>query len=446
MKTISKLYTLFLMAGISFTASGQEVALSLSDALKLARENNKTLQVQKLEKTLAASLTKEALGNLLPSVSVSGSYSYYFDQPVAFMPGSIVNSEKPVADVVVGGKNAFSATLAFQQPLLNEVARKQVKISKLNEALTGQQNRDVEDQLVVNVSANYFTLQVLNESIALHKQSLDRNTQALNDSRLLLLQGKALKIDTLRNFIAAENLRSTISYLESQKEVARLQLNTKLGLAPDIKINASDKLEVEEPTRYFGAVEINVEETLINRSDVQQLQLAITFNKSTLEQTRAQRLPVVSLVGGYQWQAQANDLEFGSYSWPTTSYVGLHASMPIFTGNKINTRVRQSNIRVKQSQLALQDLSEQAKKEVTALQNKLMESLRQLTIKERTVEAAELSFTMVNNRYKNGLSSRLELTDAEVTLTQAKLHQLQAIYTLKITHMEYRRSMGLLNQ
>jgi outer membrane protein TolC len=51
---------------------------------------------------------------------------------------------------------------------------------------------------------------------------------------------------------------------------------------------------------------------------------------------------------------------------------------------------------------------------------------------------------MMNDRYKNGLGSRLELTDAELALTQAKINYLQAVYNIRVLHIELQRSLGVL--
>lgn len=51
---------------------------------------------------------------------------------------------------------------------------------------------------------------------------------------------------------------------------------------------------------------------------------------------------------------------------------------------------------------------------------------------------------MTEDRFKNGLGSRLELTDAELALTQAKINYLQAVYNLRILHTELQHALGVL--
>ena len=90
------------------------------------------------------------------------------------------------------------------------------------------------------------------------------------------------------------------------------------------------------------------------------------------------------------------------------------------------------------------DAMEKAKTEVAGLESKLKEVLQRLTVFERTVEAAEMNYRIVNDRYKNGLSSRLEITDAELSLTEAKMNQLHAVYNVRMAKLEMDKALGLL--
>ncbi len=445
MKTKLILITLVLsMVAIAAFSQAEEVALSLAEALRLAKQNNKTLQVQYMEERVADGSVKEARSAMLPSISAQGNYTYYLNRQVIFMPGSFVGNENdPVVDVAVGGRNAIGANVYLQQAIVNEAARKQIRSSKLEAAIQSQRSRVLESDMVVRVSENYFTIQLFQASIALHQQSLERNNRALRDSRSLYHQGKALKVDTLRNYIEVENLKSTVSYLSNQLEVHLLQLKNDLGISSATSVRVIDSLSSDNShdVLVFSTFD---DEQLLNRPDLQEGRLSVSLHKNYLEQSRAQRLPVLSLIGSYQLQAQADDLKFNSYNWPRTSFAGLQANVPIFTGNKINARVNQSNWRLKQSQTMLQQLHDNAKTEKEMLENELQETVKQVGIQQRTVEAATLSYTMVRDRYQNGLSSRLELSDAELALTQAKLNQLQAVYMVRLTQLKYQRALGLL--
>ena len=429
----------------SLNLQAQERKLSIEEALKLARENNKELKIERLESKSAREETILSKASMLPTISANGSYSHYFNKQVIFMPGAFTGNEgEPVVDVAVGGKNVFNTYVSLHQPMISEASRRQVKASRINESMQDLDAKEHSLNLIVKVTATYYQTLLVKESIVLNKQSLVRNLRSLEDSRMLLLQGKSLKVDTLRNFIVVENLNTTISYLENQRDVLLLQLKQLIGIDKDEVLLLTDSLKHDTEVRYFSAVESASTEAIQNRPDIQLKKLNVEMNRNVLSQSKAQRLPTLSLLGMYQIQAQADNKSLDSYRWPRTSFIGLQANIPIFTGNRINSKIRQSDMQLQASQLRLEDATEKAKTELATLQNNLKEILQRLSAQERTVQAAQMNFKILDDRYKNGLSSRLELSDAELALTEAKMNQLQLTFNLKIAKLQLDKALGIL--
>jgi len=425
--------------------NAQNKVLSLDQALRLAQENNKSLKIKSYEEQYTKEEIKISQANMLPSVNASGNYSYYFDRQVIFMPGAFTGNEtEPVVDVAVGGKNTFNTYVTLSQPIVNESARRQIKAAKLQNAIAALNTKDYTSNLTLEVSVVYLKTLLIQESIKLNEQSLTRNNRSLADSRSLYAQGKSLKIDTLRNFILVENLKTTLAHLENQHRVSILHLKQILGLEAQTEVTLSDSLKHNVEVRYFAAVEKSYQEVFTNRPDIQQKQLNIELSRNLLSQTRATRMPTISLVGAYQIQAQADNIKLESYRWPKTSFVGLQANIPLFSGNRINSKIRQSTIQLEKSELEYADAKEKTETEIATLEYNLKEVFQRLTTQQKTVEAAQMNFNIVNDRYQNGLSSRLELSDAELALSEAKMNQLYSIYNVKIAKLQLDKALGLL--
>jgi outer membrane protein TolC len=445
MKTKIQVYIIGLMAMFPLINNAQNKVLSLDQALRLAQENNKSLKIKSYEEQYTHEEIKISQANMLPSVNASGNYSYYFDRQVIFMPGTFTGNEtEPVVDVAVGGKNTFNTYVTLSQPIVNESARRQIKAAKLQNAIGGLNTKDYKSNLTLEVSVVYLKILLIQESIRLNEQSLKRNNRSLADSRSLYVQGKSLKIDTLRNFILVENLKTTLAHLENQHRVSILHLKQILGLEAQIEVTLSDSLKHDVEVRFFDAVEKSYQEVFTNRPDLQQKQLNIELSRNLLSQNRAMRLPTISLVGAYQIQAQADNIKFESYRWPKTSFVGLQANIPLFSGNRINSKIRQSTIQLEKSELEYADAKDKTETEIATLENNLKEVFQRLTTQQKTVEAAQMNFNIVNDRYQNGLSSRLELSDAELALTEAKMNQLYSIYNVKIAKLQLDKALGVL--
>lgn len=443
------IYIAMALLGLSSSNAlyAQKHTLTLKAALEMAKEGNKTLQIQLLEELNSKEVIRETKNNFLPSISANAGYSYYFDRQVIFLPGSFANSTKPVQDITVGGKNVYNAYLSLYQPIFDSKKQQQIKIANLNDEIEKEKTEDLSSRIAYQVSAHYLTMVLMNHQESLLQESLQRNIQALKDSRSLYEQGRSLKSDTLRSSLAVSNLKSSLSYLKSTIEVAAIELKRLIGTDALGEIEVTDELILTEDARIKSLYQIEdaVGIAQNNRKDLIIQQLAIHLQEKKKKAIQAEQLPQLSVVGQYQIQAQEDTMDFGQYALPKTTYLGVQLNIPIFSGNRIKSQINQAKIKTHQEEIKLADLNDKVKTELSTILSKQKEGFSQLDIQQNAVELAELNQQMIDNRFKNGLGSRLELTDAELALTQAKLSYSNALYTLRMLEIELQFALGLLD-
>jgi len=441
------LFTAMLLISGLNVVHAQKRKLSLTDALEMAKKGNKALQVQVLEEINAQEMTRETKAGLLPSISGNVGYSYFFDRQAIFLPGSFAGTNKPVQDIAVGGKNAYNAYLSLNQPIIAPGIRHQTIVAAINEKIEIEKTADLKSRVALHVSTRYLDILMMNRQLGLLDQSLQRNIKVLQDSRYLLAQGNGLKSDTLRSFIAVENLKSSVSYLKNNIEVSGIDLKRLIGLEDPAELELTDNLEldIEETKSMLYQIDEAFQIAEANRKDLNIQKFSIHLQQRKIKATQALLLPQLSLIGQYQVQAQADDMKFGQYNLPRTSYLGLQLTVPIFNGNRTKSQISQAKIKAEQEDIRLNDLKDEVKTELVTIISKWKEADTQMDIQETTVQSAELNHFMMDDRFKNGLGSRLELTDAELALTQAKLNYLNAVYNLRILHVELQHALGLLN-
>lgn len=426
--------------------SAQEKKLSLKEALALARQGNKALQLQLLEEKQATEQTRESKSRLLPFIAAGVAYTYYFDRQQIFLPGSFAGTDKAVQEVAVGGRNALNGFVSLYQPVLDPVANKLIKASGINEKIREKQTQHLEAGVALQVSTGYLGIVMMQGQLDLLQQSYARNVRALQDARMLLAQGKGLRSDTLRSFIAVENMRSSVSYLKNNIEVSGMELKRLIGLEERQQLVLTDQLETGLETLPGEGYPVKqaVAVADANRSDLHARQWMISRQLQYVQAAKAELLPRLTLLGQYQVQAQADNLKFNEYVWPRTSFLGLQLGIPIFNGGRNRSRISQAKIILQQEQVRLNDLKDEVKTTLASIVSKEQEALTQLKIQATTVQSAALNHQMTADRFKNGLGARLELTDAELALTQAKINYLQAVYNLRILRIEMQHALGLL--
>ncbi|UFH53404.1 TolC family protein [Spirosoma sp. KNUC1025] len=402
--------------------------LTIDSAVKLALDKNRDLQVATLETTKSAQKVTEARSYALPNVAGSAQYLYYFNKQVSFLPGSFVGlPENQLATFRVGGSNALFGGIAATQPLFQSGIKSGIKAAQIDEAATTEALADVRANVVTDVKKAYLDVLITQEQLRLQQQSIARNEQALKDARSLLAQGRASRVDTLRAFVTVENLRPAIIQLTNRIGITKTVLKRTMGLDERETIELQDSLRYEDSQVLTPSADVYFE-AVQARPEVRRLELIEQLNREQVAIQTAERRPKLAAIGLAQSQSQANNFRIGDYNWPVSTYLGLQLSVPIFTGFRTNSRIQQAQITRQQSEVQVANLKEIVRAQVKIALANVDEARLRIETQRQTISVAELGYRITRDRWKQGIASRLDMSDAELSLTQAKSNYLQAVY------------------
>ncbi|HEU4551604.1 MAG TPA: TolC family protein [Chitinophaga sp.] len=422
------------------TGNAQTLSLSLHDAVSLAIRHNRALKAAGIDVRIAQEQRKVARSLSLPSAGIGAQYAHYFDLPVFFGLGETDDKNK-VPYSRFGGRDQFTAALSASYPVYNPAARPSQREAQLQEKASRSSYAAKEINISAAVKRTYLGILVLNERLKLQYESLQRNNKALQDARSLLAQGRALRVDTLRAYTTVKNLEPDMLRLNKAIEVGKLQLTTLIGIDTVQDVILTDSLLHPDAITIPGEAAV-YETAKANRPDLQQLNLNRQIRGQGIALAKARRLPVVSLVGQYQLQTQAHRFDFFNASWPAASFAGAQVTVPLFSGSSNLAKIRQARLSYEQSGIQLTDAYEQLKTEVRQVVANLQETFERMQTQEQVKTTAAESYTIVQYRYQKGVTSRLELTDAELALTTAQLNYLEAVYDYLSARIELDRTTG----
>ncbi|MFL5747473.1 MAG: TolC family protein, partial [Niastella sp.] len=277
--------------------------------------------------------------------------------------------------------------------------------------------------------------------LKLQQESLLRNEKALADARSLLAQGRGLRVDTLRAYTAVENLKPDMLKLNYAIETGKQQLITLMGMDSLTQITLTDSLVANTPIAIPSENEL-YEQALRQRPDLQALLLQQQMSEQQTVLAKAARLPVVSAVGQYQLQTQARKFDFVNANWPSTSFAGAQVVLPLFTGFSNQAKIRQAEYAHDQSGIRITEAQQALKTMVKQVIANLKETHDRLQTQLKVKETALLGYDIVQYRYAKGVTSRLDLTDAELALTAAQLNYLEAVFDYRSAAIELARTSG----
>ncbi len=450
-----RLYLFSLVAAISFVltpvplfavavgeADGKVLPLSLQEAVTTGLERNRDLEVARLEKDIAHQKVREAWAGVLPQLDAGFDYTRTLEPSVIYFPDITGSDPTRLIPLEISQDNSMVASLSLSQALFNLKAIAGIKASSIVKKISMEAYRQAEADVVSAIKKAYYNVLIADEQVSILEQSISRWETALRDSRALFREGVAADIDTLKAFLSVENIKPDLIKAKNNASVARTQLKNSIGIDAASRISLTDSL-VYRRGEYPDDVAPAYAEALKARPEVRQLEHRIEAEAQNVNAARAERFPAINAVGQLQAQTQFNDdVALEDTDWPVTSSVGVQVSLPLFTGFRISSQVEQARLGRLQSMTRLDDLKADIRAEVEMKLSGLDESRKRIEVQERTIRTAERSYEITLLRFREGIGSQLELSDAELQLNKAKTNYLQAIYDYLIARVDCDKALG----
>ncbi|MEH2060530.1 MAG: TolC family protein [Nostoc sp.] len=412
-------------------------AITLAQALELARRNNHDLQVSILQLERSRAAVREAQAALLPTLGLTGditrsqSASGQLEDQLYQQEGLL----SPNAGIPATAFNG-SAQLTYN---LYTSGNREATIRQAEEQERSDQLA-VETQfetIRLNVATDYYNLQQADEQVRISQSAVLNSEASLRDAQSLERAGVGTRFDVLRAQVNLANSQQNLINAISQQQVARRQLATRISLSQSVNISAAD------PVQLAGLWNQSLEQTIVlafqNRSELQQ-QLA---QRNISEQQRRQALsalgPQVSLVASYSLLDQFND----NISATDGYAVGVRASLSLYDGGAAKARAAQarSNIAIAETQFAEQ--RNQIRFQVEQAYSTLQSSLTNVQTSITGLEEAREALRLARLRFQAGVGTQTDVINSENDLTTAEGNRVSAILNYNKALAQLQRSVTL---
>ncbi len=444
--TIKRFTLLVSLISISQIGHAQQetpepLKLDLTTALKIAQDNNPTIKIAELEIERVDYSKKEALGNLLPSLSASGQYSNSIMKSVMFMPESFSAMMGGQKYMEIGYKNSYTGTVSAALPLVNFALWEQIK-SKQNEIdLILEKARASKIDMAKQVKDAYFAVLLAKNSLKVLERSINNAKETLKTTETSFAQGVVSEYDLIRAKVQVNNLNPSYISAKNGLELAILQLKMILSLPQEQEIVFTENLE-DFSNRIISVSAAESESAANNNSDIMQLELNIVSLKNSLRLVNSQHLPSLSAFGQYSYQTQSDDFKFADYNWVGSAAIGLQLSIPIFNGRTVVNKAKQLKISLQELELQKQYASDGINLQIQSAINSMKAAQEQLLVNKDAISQAERGYEIAKVRYQTGTGTILELNDSELSMTQANLNYQQSLYNFLTAQTNLEKVLG----
>lgn len=431
------------LPAVERSVSGETVlTLSLDEAVSTGLDRNRDLEIARLDRDIASQKVREAWADMLPQLDAGFDYTRTLEPSIIYFPDIEGGDLTRLIPLEVSLDNSMSASLSLTQPLFDLKAIAGIRASTTVKKISMESYRKIKAEVISNIKTSYYNVLIAAEQVKILEQSIARWETALRDSRSLFKEGVAADIDTLQAFLSVENIKPDLIEAKNQAVIVRTKFKNIIGLDLVQNVILSDSL-VYQPGKYPQDVSAAYAEALAARPEVRQFELQVEADAQNVSKTRAERFPTITAVGQLQAQTQFDDgTAIENTDWPVTSYIGAQVSLPLFTGFRTSAQVEQAKLGRLQSIARHEDLKADIRAELEMKLSDLEESRKRIEVQDRTIRTAERSYEITQLRFREGVGSQLELSEAELQLNKAKTNYLQAVYDYLIARVECDRALG----
>jgi outer membrane protein len=402
--------------------------LTLDDAIAIALEAQPTIQATLYDYAAARARVREAFAPLLPQLSGSAAAVRSHS---SVLPNSTTSGGRTVVAVSRQPADTFLAQVQLSQLLFDfgktmaatQVARKLAEVSA--------EGVELQRQLIaLTVKEAYTNILLAQRLIRVQEQAVERAELNLSSAKGFYDVGTQPLSTVVRAEVDVANAKVDLINARNALRTARVALNTALAIDASTETEIQDNLEYQPTTLDRAALRA---EALRQSPEYRQARLQTAAAAAGVQQASRNFLPNITGTGSYggsQLELNPNWSLILAFSWNIFDGGNLIAAY-----DEAKANLGAAGARVKVAELTLIQNLEQAEIAVEAAQQRI-EAARVL------IASSQENFRLAQGRFDVGVGTILEITDAQLALTQAQNTEAQALADYRIALAQLDRAAG----
>lgn len=420
--------TAVLLVFVSVRTEAQ-AGFTLQEAMDYAAKNSYMIQKSEMDVDKADGKVKETTGMGLPQISGMGEFQNFLDIPTVLVPDFGGNPENLIPAQfgtnynITGGVEANQLLFDGSYIVALQAAR---TYRELSENVYFKTKQEVKAAV-----ANAYAAVIV---AAENRKTLEGNYEALqttyDETRALYEEGFAEEQDADQLNILLRNNKNQLAQAERLESIASKLLKFQMGIPVDSNITLQDSID---KIVGFGIDPSSAAEPFNENANID-FRIALTNQTAKeleLKNQRALALPRLNAFFSYRQQFFSNELNVGANNvWFPATVWGLNLNVPLFTGLQRHYAIKQSQIELEQAHLERIEKSEELKMEFERYKSDFSFALEQFKNNKDNLDLAEKILNNETIKFKEGVSSGLDLAQVQQQFFQTQSEYVQSINSL----------------
>lgn len=424
------LIILLLFVSLSFAQDQKGTyAFSLKQAIEHALQNNYSVINANRDIEAAKQKKWETTTIGLPQINGAIGYQNNIEIQKSLIPAEIFGGTPGTfQEVAFGVKHNMNASLTLSQLIFDgsylvglQSAKTYLKISENAKVKTNQEITE----LVIN---SYGNVLLADESILVLEKNKKNLEQTLFQTSEIFKNGFIEEENVEQLQITLTSVENSLKNVKKQRNIALNMLKLLLGIELSQELVLTENLENVAQNN----IDLNILTTqydVNNSIDYQIGKNLETSKELLLKLEKSKALPSIGAALNFGYNGFGNEFNFLSTNqkWFNFSNVGVQMSIPIFSSFGRKSRTQQAQIALDQSKTELTQTQQKLLLQFDKAKSDYEFSLEQLTNVKSNLKLAERIENKNQIKFKEGLASSFELTEAQRQLYATQQNYLQAM-------------------
>jgi len=395
---------------------GIPTVLTLKDAQALALKNNPQISFARLSALVQQQVTREVRSNLWPTAVINLT-------AVDSDPGSRITAGALNNPTVY--QRAAAGTMVSQ--LITDFGRTTNLVSSANLAAKAENQNAIatKEQVLLAVDEAFYSALQMQAVLTVAQQTVAAR-QTVADQVGALYQNK-LKSELDFSFANVNLAQAKLLQLDAQNNVnaALASLSAVLGFSSLQNFQLADDTAAITPPQ--GNVDDLIATAFAMRPEILSLEFQAESAKHFQTAERDLFFPNIQAMGALGDTPVRNPVVSNWYG-----AVGVNVAIPVFNGFLYSARSQAAALRTQAAQESLRDLRDRISRDVRRSWLNANAAYDRLAVTQQLLEQANLALNLAQSRYKLGLGSIVELSQAQLQQTQAQIASAQASYDCRL--------------
>lgn len=329
-----------------------------------------------------------------------------------------------------------------QMPIYDRALNRAVKQAELRVSAAAVDLEQAHAELIVRVAEGYFAVLAARDEYEVARKQQIAIARQLNFTKQWLAAGIGTQADVFDAQARYAQAEAEVIAAENRIANARQTLKQIIGGPPPRLIELDKTVPLQFPVP--DEITVWIDKSLRHNFQLRRARLGVQIAAEDIKRQRAARLPVIGLTA----TAQRRDVgETGGGFANNKKVSSAHATVtwPVLRGGGMYYATKQAGFAYNAAAQARIAAERQAETDATAAYLAVGGSMNQARAFGDAVRAGEASLAAKQEGFRAGLSTNLEVLDAQRDLSRSQSDYLAARYAFIIATLRLEQTVGRLD-